>query len=630
MNGAKWIWITYDAITEEYVTFEKKFIFLGKTLTLKICAETNYIVFLNGKRAAFGQFPNYQDEKYFDELNLMPYAKKGENTLRITVRYEGCDSFTHIDDGAGIIFAVYDDGKQVGVSDRNTLACYDTGYVQHDPRKINFALGYACDMVNASDSVCWVPCVEQSRKCTLTPRPVRKLELTETHEAMLCDAERNVYDIGIETAGYIYLKLRCESTCTVTVAWGEHLADGDVRQKVADYDFSLQFRCKQGENSFENFFVRLGCRYLQVKCDCAVEVERIGIYEYDYPVTVKKTALTGLDKEIYDTCVRTLRLCMHEHYEDCPWREQALYALDSRNQMLCGYRAFQEKSFARANLIYISKSVNENGLLKIISPRKEECGIPFFSLMYLVAVYEYISETGDESILDEVWETLRGILRAFSKRNENGLILTFDKPYWNFYEWSYYSAGDEGGKEYLILNCAYVFAAERFRKLCALRGEIFTENLAEHVAAIHKSFFLPESGLYCVSTEHKDLCSQLGNAFAVLIGLGDIRTYRAIKTCEGLIECTLSMRGFVYDALLAISQKNAAYVLDDIRIRYEKMLDAGATTFWETEEGEKAFERTGSLCHAWSAVPIIYYHKLMPEKFPQNTQEGGNCFEESY
>ena len=491
MNGAKWIWITHEAIAEEYVTFEKKFIFFGKTLTLKICAETNYIVFLNGKRAAFGQFPNYQGEKYFDELNLMPYAKKGENTLRITVRYEGCDSFTHIDDGAGIIFAVYDDGKQVGVSDRNTLACYDTGYVQHDPRKINFALGYACDMVNASDSVCWVPCVEQSRKCTLTPRPVRKLELTETHEAMLCDAERNVYDIGKETSGYIYLKLRCESTCTVTVAWGEHLADGDVRQKVADYDFSLQFRCKQGENSFENFFVRLGCRYLQVKCDCAVEVERIGIYEYDYPVTVKKTALTGLDKEIYDTCVRTLRLCMHEHYEDCPWREQALYALDSRNQMLCGYRAFQEKSFARANLIYISKSVNENGLLKIISPRKEECGIPFFSLMYLVAVYEYISETGDESILDEVWETLRGILRAFSKRNENGPILTFDKPYWNFYEWSYYSAGDEGGKEYLILNCAYVFAAERFRKLCALRGEIFTENLAEHVAAIHKSFFLP-------------------------------------------------------------------------------------------------------------------------------------------
>lgn len=182
----------------------------------------------------------------------------------------------------------------------------------------------------------------------------------------------------------------------------------------------------------------------------------------------------------------------------------------------------------------------------------------------------------------------------------------------------------------MLLNCAYVYAAERFKKLCLMRDDTFKENLIELTAVIHKSFFLPESGLYCVSTEHKDLCSQLGNAFAVLIGLGDVRTYRAIKTCEGLIECTLSMRGFVYDALLAISQKNSAYVLDDIRMRYEKMLDAGATTFWETEEGEKAFERTGSLCHAWSAVPIIYYHKLMPEKFPQNSQEGGNCFEESY
>ena len=192
--------------------------------------------------------------------------------MRITVRYEGCDSFTHIDDGAGLIFAVYDDGRQVAVSDQTTLACYDTGYVQHDPRKINFALGYACDMVSASDSVCRVPCVELSRQCALTPRPVRKLKLTEMHEAMLCDAERNIYDIGIETAGYIYLKLRCESACTVTVAWGEHLADGDVRQKVADYDFSLQFRCKQGENGFENFFVARYATPSRASCPRATRV----------------------------------------------------------------------------------------------------------------------------------------------------------------------------------------------------------------------------------------------------------------------------------------------------------------------------------------------------------------------
>lgn len=53
-----------------------------------------------------------------------------------------------------------------------------------------------------------------------------------------------------------------------------------------------------------------------------------------------------LSQKIYDTAVRTLKLCIHEPYEDIPWREQSLYCFDSRNQMLCGYYAFQEFKFA--------------------------------------------------------------------------------------------------------------------------------------------------------------------------------------------------------------------------------------------------------------------------------------------
>ena len=93
-----------------------------------------------------------------------------------------------------------------------------------------------------------------------------------------------------------------------------------------------------------------------------------------------------------------------------------------------------------------------------------------------------------------------------------------------------------------------------------------------------------------------------------------------MMTDRKMIPATLSMKTFVFDALLTFGDSYKAYIMQDIKETYGSMLQAGATTFWETEEGEKAFERTGSLCHAWSAVPILYYHKLMPEKFPQNTQ----------
>ena len=61
---------------------------------------------------------------------------------------------------------------------------------------------------------------------------------------------------------------------------------------------------------------------------------------------------------------------MHEHYEDCPWREQALYAMDSRNQMLCGYYVFQNKEFAASSLRLLALGQREDGLLELCAPAR--------------------------------------------------------------------------------------------------------------------------------------------------------------------------------------------------------------------------------------------------------------------
>ena len=71
---------------------------------------------------------------------------------------------------------------------------------------------------------------------------------------------------------------------------------------------------------------------------------------------------------------------------------------------------------------------------------------------------------------------------------------------------------------------------------------------------------------------------------------------------------------FKYDAMITVDRsKYAGIILDDIRTKYGKMLDEGATSFWETEDGAAAFGNAGSLCHGWSALPIYYYELLMAE-----------------
>ena len=113
--------------------------------------------------------------------------------------------------------------------------------------------------------------------------------------------------------------------------------------------------------------------------------------------------------------------------------------------------------------------------------------------------------------------------------------------------------------------------------------------------------------------------SVLTNALCLLCGAADgldTTKIEAILSCngEGAADCipdTLSMQTFRFDALLRCDrEKHAPVILAELDRTCLTMLRAGATTFWETIQGEADFDNAGSLCHGWSALPIYYYETL--------------------
>ena len=610
MHGnARWIWISDQARPNEYAVFEGKFCYDGGDALFSVAAETDYILWINGERASFGQFAGFPREKYYDEVEISPLCVPGENVYTLTVRYEGVNSATHIDDGPGVIFSLTVAGKPIACSGSHTLGGVDNRYIQHQNRPITGQLGLTSGMRSGTYQAD-LPCVLVEKTYNLKKRPVKKTVLQPFVPGKPCAPGGRLYDLGREEAGYLRITVRSPECCRFQVAYGEHIADGGVRARIGDREFTLDFETEAGEQTFFQLFLRVAARYLEVYAPDDLEILSIGIVPALYPLTEKPTDLQGLHRQIYDTCVRTLRLCMNTHYEDCPWREQALYVMDSRNQMLCGYYAFEQTEFQRENLALIAKGTRPDGFLELTYPAVNTPAIPFFSLMYPVAVHEYILHTGDISILAETMPTMLGFMRKLpGLLDERGLLREFGQPYWNFYEWSEGSDGGSAPGCHLIFNCAFVHSAHHFMELCKLAGRSYDVDLQYTIDGIRDLFFEPETGLFYLDPAH-EICSQLGNAFALLIGLGDERTVTAVKECRNMIPATLSMQTFVYDALLLRDRDPRAFILADIAQNYGEMLRCGATSFWETLEGQSAFGNAGSLCHGWSAMPVYYYRIL--------------------
>jgi len=74
-----------------------------------------------------------------------------------------------------------------------------------------------------------------------------------------------------------------------------------------------------------------------------------------------------------------------------------------------------------------------------------------------------------------------------------------------------------------------------------------------------------------------------------------------------MVKTTLSQCLYKFEALLQEKGKYGSSVFSQISDDWSKMLYAGASSFWETEQGQADFDYAGSLCHGWSATPAYFY-----------------------
>ncbi len=679
---ADWIWLDgYDTVNA-YVTFydKAKVTTLAGTYKMYLSVDTNYALYINGKQAATGQDADYPFDKIYDELDVTEYLQEGENEIVIDCWHQGDDSSTIRGEKAGLIYVLTDGNDILAKSSTATTAAPNVRYIMGPQvEHVSGQLGrtfYYDSTVALPDAVL---AITMDKPLPTRVRPIKKLVIGNdepaylnvrghfTEEkgttigqkmqyASLAFEEPNVQtllpsengvtldfggkgdgvfaiiDTGRENAGILSLDIEVPTDAKILIGWGEHLVDLRVRSYVGGRNFCASYIAHAGRNTFVNPFRRLGLRYMQIHIYApSAKIYYAGIRTTDYPLShdVVFTCADNLHNKIHEVCKRTLLLSMHEHYEDCPWREQALYSMDSRNQMLCGYYVFKEFDFAKAAIRTMAQSIRDDNMLELCSPARVAITIPSFSAIFLTQVYEYLKYSGDKEFVTEMLPYLKRIADEFLRRmdNEKGLIQCFkETQYWNFYEWQDGLSGSISGNvkdedlTYDAPLCGFVSFA--FRSLADIYNILGDTASAEYYRSVHyklnvsiNNYFWDDAhgayASYINNAGEKFHYSELTNSLIVFADAAEGERFDKVLDNlkeKRLIPVTISHSIFKYDALMRKPDIYARDVFSDIAEQWGSMLYNNATTFWETIEGALSFGNAGSLCHGWSAIPVYFYH----------------------
>jgi alpha-L-rhamnosidase len=443
-----------------------------------------------------------------------------------------------------------------------------------------------------------------------------------------------VLDFGRTVSGYPRLVVEGPAGAVLDIAYSERLANGLVEVSPASPVTSQnvhRLTLREGLQTWEQFHWA-GFRYLQLifrSCDQPLKVHKAAVNFTSYPVGRRGSFACSdpLLTRLWEVGADTLRLCMHDGYEDCPSREQRQWVGDAYVEMLVNFAAFGDTRLAAKLLRQVAQSQRPDGMTHMATPGDVAASwtgfIPDYSLYWVMTIGEYALHTGDIALARELFPSVARAMAWFERHlDEHDLLASV--PGWVFIDWA---EVDRRG-ECAALNALYSRAlghAARIARWSGAAGEARRyEALAARVRrALNRRLWDRKRGVYvdaCVDGRPAGRVSQQTNALLIAYDIAPRERWPRILaaiTDEGRLRATSTGPGdpavrdfdeerqvvlaqpfFMHHVHRALAKAGEHRLLvENVRRRWGAMLEAGATTFWEHWHGRD------SQCHAWSATP---------------------------
>lgn len=466
-----------------------------------------------------------------------------------------------------------------------------------------------------------------------------KTENTENENALIKNAEKYVHpfmrdtaficrdgyvilDFGMELCGRLHIVFSGNESGKFRIRLGESVAEtcAEIGEKNAGNYHSLRDSVYPTVGLADVSSSETGFRFARIDVVEGNGIRISEIYAEEVPNGLKeKGSFSCSDdriNDIYKTAKRTLALCVRE---DSIWdgikRDRAFWMGDFYPELV--------------GTFFVYGKIEQ--FKKVLSTIKDYDGcwfnfIPSYSAWWIVCLEKYYEFTSDSEYVSEMLPYVDTVLNAFSQivkadgsvSCENCTLKMFESNEF-FFDWPTNLTPDsEIGWRYLL-----TYTVQKAERIYALFGKN-CDIAKELQSRLDKYEYNP--------SEFKQV-----TAFGVLAGKIDKTEAASLLKHNGAEKMTCFMSFAIIEALREIGE--GEYALELIKDYYGKMLDLGATTFWEDfdvdwlkdnpspvdalpEDGKKnihadygKFCYTGlrhSLCHGWSSgfIDIFYTYVL--------------------
>ncbi len=393
-----------------------------------------------------------------------------------------------------------------------------------------------------------------------------------------------------------------------------HGAKGDRREWRERYFSGVYDHFRSDGRARQEFFTidyRAG-RFVSIEVATAeepLEIERLAFHENRYPVEFlsRFEGGGGEFRQCARLARRTLEMCSHDTFMDCPFYERLMYVGDTRIQALITMAAGRDARLVEKALELFASGQLASGLVQSRYPSRITQIIPTFTPYFVGMVLDYAKWRGGPRTREWFRAALRGV-DAFERWIGADGLLSIGRG-WNFVDWTGWPNGvppqaDSGVSG--ILNAQYLYTLEMAAELCGLAEEPELaaryrrkkQELAERFAG---AFWRPEAGLFS-DVREGEVFSEHAQVFALLSHALEPET--AARCAENLFRRPDLTRATVYFTFYLFEVfrefRRPDLLVERLGVFFD-MTRLGLATMLEAPEPSR------SDCHAWSAHPLYHF-----------------------